>query len=137
VPKGSIVGHAALARAPGLASTAVAKEMKRASYDKMKVTAARAGVNRRTFSGEGATLSWVTIRPEATPDRHSHAYEQIVVVESGRAEFEIGSERTILATRDMVVVPPNVEHAARSLDHHPAVLLCVFSPKREAYAAEE
>jgi len=111
--------------------------MKRARYEEMRITPARAGVSRRTFSGEGATLSWVTIEPEAIPDRHSHEYEQIVFVESGRVEFEVGAERIVIAAREMLVVPPNVEHAVRSLDEDPVVLLCVFSPKREAYAAEE
>lgn len=111
--------------------------MKNISYHKLNVTNVRSGVQRRVFSGEGATLAWTTLEPGHTPRPHSHVFEQIVYLVSGRARFVVGDEEVVLEPGDMLVVPPNVEHWAQTLGDEPVVDLSIFSPKREDYAAEE
>ncbi len=111
--------------------------MKHASHDNLNVKTVRPGVQRRVFSGEGATLAWTTLDPGHTPRPHSHVFEQIVYLVSGRARFVVGGEEVVLEPGDMLVVPPNVEHWAQTLGDEPVVDLSIFSPKREEYAAEE
>jgi quercetin dioxygenase-like cupin family protein len=111
--------------------------MKRGTFDQLNATVDRPGVERRVFSGDGATLAFTTLAPGHTPRPHSHPHEQIVYMLSGRARFVVGEEETILAAGDMLVVPPGVEHFAETLGAEPAVDLSVFSPRRDEYAAEE
>jgi quercetin dioxygenase-like cupin family protein len=110
--------------------------MKQAKYDDLKATPVRAGVERRVFSGDGATLAWTTLEPGHTPRPHSHTHEQIVYMVSGRARFVVGDEEAIIGPGDMLVVPPGVEHWAETIGDEPALDLSIFSPRRDEYAAE-
>jgi quercetin dioxygenase-like cupin family protein len=111
--------------------------MKRRAFDELNVTVARPGVERRVFSGEGATIAFTTLEPGHEPSPHSHPHEQIVYMISGRARFVVGGEETTLGPGDMLVVPPGVEHYAQTLGSEPALDLSVFAPRRDEYAAEE
>jgi quercetin dioxygenase-like cupin family protein len=111
--------------------------MKLSHVDKLNETVARAGVSRKVFSGEGATLAWTTLEPGHTPRPHSHHYEQIVYVVTGRLRFVIGDEEAELGPGEVVVIPPGVEHFAETIGDEPAVDLSVFTPFRSEYAAEE
>lgn len=111
--------------------------MKVRTLDELNVTEVRHGVTRKVFSGEGATLAWTTLEPGHTPRPHSHHYEQIVYIVSGRARFSVGDEITELGPGGMLVVPPDVEHWAETIGDEPCVDLSIFSPKRDEYAAEE
>ena len=76
--------------------------------------------------------------PPATPPRpHSHEYEQIVYIVSGRVRFVVGDDEVEAGPGDMLVVPPNVEHYAETIGDEPALDLSIFTPRREEYAAEE
>ena len=85
--------------------------MKLAHADQLGSVEVRHGVSRRVFTGDGATLAWTTLEPGHTPRPHSHDYEQIVYIVSGRVRFTVGDE--------------------------PAVDLSIFTPRRNEYAAEE
>ncbi len=111
--------------------------MKHARHDDLNVTPVRPGVERRVFSGEGATLAWTTLAPGHTPRPHSHGFEQIVYIVSGQARFSVGEEERLMGPGDMVVVPPNAEHWAQTVGEEPVVDLSIFTPKRDEYAAEE
>jgi quercetin dioxygenase-like cupin family protein len=111
--------------------------MKHGHVDALNVTHARAGVARRVFSGEGATLAFTTMDPghEAVP--HSHPHEQIEYLLAGRMRFVVGEEETILEPGGLLVVPGGVEHYGVTLGDEPVRALSVFSPRRDEYAAEE
>jgi quercetin dioxygenase-like cupin family protein len=111
--------------------------VKHAQYDQLKSTAVRAGVTRKVFTGDGATLAWTTLDPGHTPFPHAHAYEQIVYVVSGRVRFTVGTDVAELGSGDMLVVPPGIEHFAETIGKQPAVDLSIFTPRREDYAAQE
>lgn len=111
--------------------------MKHAKHDDLNVTQVRTGVERRVFSGEGATLAWTTLEPGHTPRPHSHEFEQVVYIVSGRARFCVGDEELVMDPGDMLVVPPGVEHCAQTIGDEAVVDLSVFTPKRDEYAAEE
>jgi quercetin dioxygenase-like cupin family protein len=111
--------------------------MKAASYDQLRSTPVRAGVSRKVFSGEGATLAWTTLEPGHEPRPHAHHYEQIVYIVSGRVRFTVGDDVRELGPGDVLLVPPGVEHFAETIGDQPVVDLSIFTPRRDEYAAEE
>jgi quercetin dioxygenase-like cupin family protein len=111
--------------------------MKIAQVDKLNANAVRDGVSRRVFSGDGATLAWTTLEPGHAPKPHSHHFEQIVYIISGRARFTVGKQTVELGPGEVLLVPPWAEHYAETVGHEPCVDLSVFTPRREEYAAEE
>jgi quercetin dioxygenase-like cupin family protein len=111
--------------------------VKHADLDRLAHTEVRDGVTRQVFTGEGATLAWTTLAPGHTPRPHSHHFEQIVYIVSGRVRFVVGDDEVELGPGGMLVVPPNVEHFAETIGDEPCVDLSIFTPKRDEYAAEE
>jgi len=111
--------------------------MKFARLDTLGATDVRPGVSRKVFTGDGATLAWTTLEPGHAPRPHSHPYEQIVYIVSGRVRFVVGDEEVEAGPGDMLVVPPDVEHFAETIGDEPALDLSVFTPRRDEYAAEE
>jgi quercetin dioxygenase-like cupin family protein len=111
--------------------------MKFAHLNGLGATEVRPGVTRRVFTGDGATLAFTTLDPGHTPRPHSHHYEQIVYIVSGRVRFTVGDETVEARPGDMLVVPPEVEHYAETIGDEPAVDLSIFTPRRDEYAAEE
>ena len=111
--------------------------MKFANFDRLGSTDVRGGVRRKVFTGDGATLAWTTLDPGHDPRPHSHDYEQIVYIVSGRVKFTVGEESVEAGPGDMLVVPPNVEHYAETIGDEPALDLSIFTPRRDEYAAEE
>jgi quercetin dioxygenase-like cupin family protein len=111
--------------------------VKHASLDSLNETVARAGVRRRSFSGERATIAFTTLDPGHDPSPHSHPHEQIVYILAGRVRFFVGDEETVAGPGDMLVVPAGVEHWAQTIGEEPALDLSVFAPRRDDYAAEE
>ena len=109
--------------------------MKKAKYDELKVSEARPGVTRRSFSGAGATLAWGTLSPGHEPRPHTHPHEQIVYIVSGRGTFTVGDETTDVEQGDMLVVPSGVLHSAVAGGDERMVDLSVFNPRRDAYFA--
>ena len=111
--------------------------MKHAELERLARTEVREGVSRQVFTGEGATLAWTTLDPGHTPRPHSHHFEQIVYIVSGRVRFVVGDDEVELGPGGMLVVPPDVEHFAETIGDEPCVDLSIFTPKRDEYAAEE
>ena len=109
--------------------------MKKAKYDELKVSEARPGVTRRSFSGAGATLAWGTLSPGHEPRPHTHPHEQIVYIVSGQGQFTVGDETTEVTEGDMLVVPSGVLHYAVAGGGEPMVDLSVFNPRRDDYYA--
>jgi quercetin dioxygenase-like cupin family protein len=109
--------------------------VKKANIDGLKVSVARPGVTRKSFSGEGATLAWGELTPGHEPRPHTHPHEQIVYIVSGHGTFTVGEETTDVKQGDMLVVPPGALHYAIAAGHEPMVDLSVFNPRRDDYYA--
>jgi quercetin dioxygenase-like cupin family protein len=95
----------------------------------------RDGVDRKAFSGSGATIALHRLRPGHEPRPHSHPNEQIVYILSGVADFHIGDEVVRLGPGGLAVVPGGVIHHAVVVGDDDVLNLDVFTPMREEYAA--
>ncbi|HEV2365342.1 MAG TPA: cupin domain-containing protein [Caulobacteraceae bacterium] len=104
-------------------------------WDALPWERVRAGVERKAFSGDGATLSLNRLQPGHEPRPHSHPHEQIVYILAGQIEFHIGDAVKRLSAGGLLVVPPNVEHWGEVVGDEPVLNLDVFTPKRAEYAA--
>lgn len=97
-------------------------------------TPVRPGVDRKAFSGNGATVTLHRLMPGHEAKPHSHANEQIAYIVSGTIRFVIGGEEHILGPGSLLVVPPNVEHWGEVIGDEPVLNLDVFTPRRPEYA---
>lgn len=95
----------------------------------------REGVERKAFSGEGATVSLNRLQPGHEPRPHDHPHEQIVYILQGQIDFHIGDTVTRLSAGGLLVVPPNARHWGVVVGDVPVLNLDVFTPKRAEYAS--
>ena len=93
------------------------------------------GCRIRTPYGQNLMLSYVEIDAGASVPPHHHPHEQAGMVLSGRLEFTIGSETRTVEAGAMFLIPPNTPHKVTNPGPGPALVLDVFSPIREDYAA--
>jgi quercetin dioxygenase-like cupin family protein len=87
------------------------------------------GVRRNMFSTREATVSRYSFAPGATFPIHSHAQEQITLIEVGRVEMSIGGEVTTLPAGAWSVVGPDIEHGITA-GPEGARIVAVIVPRR-------
>ena len=97
-------------------------------------TNVRPGVDRKGFTGQGATVALHRLMPGHQPKPHSHPHEQIAYIISGTIRFYIAGEPHLIGPGGLLVVPPNVEHWGEVVGDEPVMNLDVFSPARPEYA---
>jgi quercetin dioxygenase-like cupin family protein len=98
-------------------------------------TPVRPGVDRKAFSGNGATVTLHRLMPGHEPKPHSHPQEQIAYILAGRIRFFVGDKTHDLGPGGLLVVPPNVEHWGEVIGDEPVLNFDVFTPGRPEYAA--
>ncbi|HEV3145486.1 MAG TPA: cupin domain-containing protein [Gemmataceae bacterium] len=86
----------------------------------------------RTLAGEHLQLAVVDLVPGSVVEWHSHVNEQMGVLVSGQALFEIGDEKKTLEPGDMYYMPSNVRHRVTPVGG-PARAVDVFYPIRDEY----
>lgn len=92
------------------------------------------GCKLRTPFGENLMLSYLEMDAGAEVPLHHHPHEQGGVLLKGTLQLTIGDETRRVTAGSLFLIPPNVPHRAVAVDG-PAVVLDVFSPVREDYAA--
>ena len=92
------------------------------------------GVRIRAPYGRNLMLSYLELERGAVVPMHRHPHEQGGIVLKGKVELTVGDVAFIAEEGSMYLVPSNTLHKAVAVDG-PAVLLDVFSPIREDYAA--
>ncbi|MBD0416835.1 cupin domain-containing protein [Oryzicola mucosus] len=97
-------------------------------------TAVREGVERKAFSGDGATVALHRLQPGHKPLPHSHENEQIAYILQGQILFFVGEEQHLLGPGGVLVIPPNVRHWGEVVGDEVVLNLDVFTPRRPEYA---
>ena len=102
-------------------------------WDKLPKEVVRAGVERAGFRGDDVlmVMNWLTPGMETNP--HSHPFEQLAYIVSGRMKFVIGDETFEAGPGSVIRIPPDVEHYGEPIGDEPVLNLDVFSPIREDY----
>src|SRR5437763_9034436 len=103
--------------------------LKAVDWNSMPWERVREGVERKAFSGDGATLSMNRLQPGHEPRAHSHPNEQIVYILEGQIDFHIGADVRRLGPGNLLVLPPNVEHYGVVVGDEPVLNLDVFTPQ--------
>lgn len=103
------------------------------NWDAVEWHTIRTGMERKTFTGEGATLALHRIQPGHDLLPHAHHYEQIVYMLQGTADFHVGDETHRLTAGGLIVIPPHVTHYIEVIGPEVALELDVFTPKRPEY----
>jgi mannose-6-phosphate isomerase-like protein (cupin superfamily) len=60
--------------------------------------------------GVGVSIILVDAQPGRGPALHQHAYEEVFIVQEGRATFTAGDEEREASAGEIVIVPPNTPH---------------------------
>ena len=92
------------------------------------------GARARTPYGQKLMLSYLELEEGSLVPDHSHPHEQGGIVLEGRIELCIDGDSRVRGPGDMFIIPGGTPHSARPVGG-PAVILDVFSPVREDYAA--
>jgi len=102
-------------------------------WDRLPREQVRDGVSRTAFRGDNAlmVMNWLTPGMEKKP--HSHPFEQLAYVVSGRVRFEIGDDVVEVGAGQVVRIPPDVVHCGEAIGEEVALNLDVFAPVREDY----
>ena len=77
------------------------------------------------------TVGEVHLDAETVVPMHNHPHEQVTYVMSGRFEFTVGDETTVLEPGMAALIPGGVTHGGRTLTACRVVDL--FSPARDDY----
>lgn len=86
-------------------------------------------LGRKMIHGRDITVARIRLRKGAVVPMHSHANEQISMLESGVLRFTISGEERVVGAGEAVVIPPDAPHMVEALEDSLAVDL--FSPRRE------
>jgi len=81
---------------------------------------------------ESHILRVFTIEKEGHTPKHSHDWEHINYVISGRGNLEIEGKKHELKAGSFAVVPPNVEHQYSNAGDEDFVMICIV-PSRGDY----
>ncbi len=92
-------------------------------------------LGRRMIHGGKMTVARIRLGKGAVVPMHSHANEQVSMVESGALRFVIAGEERILHAGEVMVIPPDAPHLVEALEDSLAVDL--FSPPREDWIRGE
>ncbi len=102
-------------------------------WDELPKEVVRAGVERVGFRGDDVlmVMNWLTPGMETNP--HSHPFEQLAYIVSGRMKFVIGEDTFEAGPGSVIRIPPDVEHYGEPIGDEPVLNLDVFSPIRDDY----
>jgi quercetin dioxygenase-like cupin family protein len=92
------------------------------------------GIHIRTPHLEHLMLSYLEMDEGTVVPLHNHPHEQGGILLKGRLELTIGDEVRVVEPGSLFLIPANVPHKAVAVGG-PVVVLDVFSPIREDYAA--
>jgi quercetin dioxygenase-like cupin family protein len=89
-------------------------------------------ITRKLISGKRMMIAQVFLRKGDEVPRHSHHNEQLTYVITGKLRLLIGEQgeyEVVVGAGEVLVIPPNLPHAAVALED--TLDVDVFSPPRE------
>jgi len=91
-------------------------------------------IERTAIRTDGAivTLNWFKAERKGAPP-HSHPYDQLALVISGKVCMIIGDKEYICEPGSAVYIPKNIPHTGKPLGSEPLFIIDVFAPAREDY----
>lgn len=89
--------------------------------------------SRQAVHSESMTMARVYLKQGCSVPEHSHPNEQISIIESGALQFTLEGVVKVARAGDILVIPPNVPHAAIALED--VVGIDIFSPPRQDWIA--
>jgi quercetin dioxygenase-like cupin family protein len=84
---------------------------------------------RKVIHTETMTIARLSLRKYAVVPEHSHANEQVTILQSGALKFRIDGKEQVLRAGEMLQIPPDAPHSVEAIEDSVAVDL--FSPCRE------
>jgi quercetin dioxygenase-like cupin family protein len=79
-----------------------------------------------------AVANWADPRPEASPP-HRHPFDQLSFVLEGSMLFEVDGELFEVGAGEVLVIPADAPHTARTTSEEVALSLDIFAPPRPDY----
>lgn len=93
----------------------------------------RPGVSRAGFRGDNALLVMNWLEPGMEPRPHSHPFDQVAYIISGRVRFTVGDDVVEVGPGELLHIPADIVHFGEVVGDEPAVNLDMFSPVRADY----
>jgi quercetin dioxygenase-like cupin family protein len=94
------------------------------------------GVKRRVFTTGKIMVVQYLYEPGAVFPEHHHPQDQIVIVEKGEIEFQVGDRTHRLVPGSLLSIPGNVPHGARVTGNENVESLNIFHPVKEEFLDE-
>lgn len=94
----------------------------------------REGVRRRGFGNSDVLLVMNECRAGMALKPHSHDFDQIAMILSGRGVYHIGDRPHEVAAGSIMLIPAETEHYIEPRGEEPVMNLDVFAPARADYA---
>lgn len=107
--------------------------MKAVDWDSIPSEVVRPGVTRRAFGSRDVLLVMNDCEPGMELKPHSHPFDQIALIVSGRAIYHVGEVGNEMSAGSVVFVPAGVEHYIEPLGDEVVKNLDVFAPARKDY----
>ena len=101
-------------------------------WDALTAEKLKGSITRRLITGDSMMIAEVRLAKGEVVPRHAHHNEQITYITSGALHFvlgENGDREVTVRAGEVLVIPPNVPHAAHALED--TVDIDVFAPPRE------
>lgn len=90
------------------------------------------GITVKSVHLDNVMMTYMEFEPNTDLPEHAHPHEQITMIHQGRLEMTVDTQTMIMQAGDVVTVPANVTHSARTLDE-PTIAVDAWSPIREDY----
>ncbi len=106
---------------------------RKARWSELEFEDVRPGVRRAGFGTGNVQLVMNELRPGMQTRPHSHDFDQIAMVVSGRARFWLDGELVPMEPGEVLLIGAGVEHWAEPAGDEPVLNLDVFAPPRSDY----
>ncbi len=91
-----------------------------------------AGIRVKSVCLDNVMMTYMEFEPNTDLPEHAHGHEQITMIHRGRLEMTVDGQTKVMKEGDVVVVPANIIHSAKTLDE-PTIAVDAWSPIREDY----